>query len=127
MHRIRNLLWATVLLPLLAVAQQAPEVSDSVSDIVADSSLAPAVRIKRSMALLQERSNVVREQGDSEAADQLQRCISFLLQAPAQAEAAELAAQAAQAAAAGDSEAALVFAESAAALAGAPDDVDLLQ
>ena len=128
-YGINSLLLAAALLaPLAASAQQAPEVSDRVADIVADSGLAPDVRIKRSMALLQERSKVLRDQGDGAAADQLQRCITYLLQAPPAGEAAELAAQSAEAAAAGDNEAALVFAESAATLAGAlPDDAQPLQ
>ncbi|GAA6129894.1 hypothetical protein [Halopseudomonas sabulinigri] len=120
MNSFKRLVCVTALMmPLVGQAQQAPEVSDNVADIVADASMAPDVRIKRSMALLQERSRVLREQGDSVAADQLQRCITYLLQAPPEAEAAELAAQSAEAAAAGDNEAALVFAESAATLAGA--------
>ena len=125
MHNFKRLVFlAALAMPLAAQAQQAPEVSDNVADIVADASMAPDVRIKRSMALLQERSRVLRDQGDSEAADQLQRCITYLLQAPPEAEAAELAAQSVEAATAGEIAAALVLAESAATLAGAlPESV----
>lgn len=112
------LLAGIVLLPAVASAQNAPEVSENVTEIVGDARLAPDVRIKRSMALLQERSTVERERGNVEAADRLQQSLTYLLQAPPVAEAAELAAQAAEAADAGDSETALVFAESAAELAG---------
>ncbi|MEH6566237.1 MAG: hypothetical protein V7756_12985 [Halopseudomonas sp.] len=119
---------ASLAFSLQAAAQQAPEVSDRAADIVSDSAMAPDVRIKRSMALLQEREQVARDQGNATVADRLQRSITYLLQAPPEAEAAELAAQAAQAAAAGDSEAALVFAESAATLAGvSPDDIPPLE
>lgn len=112
------LLASMMLLPALVSAQNAPEVSENVAEIVGDARLAPDVRIKRSMALLQERSTVEREQGNIAAADRLQQSLTYLLQAPPIAEAAELAAQAAEAADAGDSETALILAESAAKLAG---------
>ena len=115
---------AMAFMPILVSAQNTPEVSVSVGAIVGDARMAPDVRIKRSLALLQERSTVEREQGNAVAADRLQQSLTYLLQAPTNAEAAELAAQAAEAAGAGDSETALVLAESAAELAGANEALE---
>ncbi|MGB7388981.1 hypothetical protein EF096_17715 [Pseudomonas neustonica] len=123
MHRIgiTLLLSGLLLLPNLASAQNAPEVSQSVEEIVGDARLAPNLRIKRSVTLLQARAQVERQRDNSAGADRLEQSVNYLLQAPAIAEAAELAAQAAEAADAGDSETALVFAESAAQLDGAKE------
>ena len=123
MHRIgiTLLLSGLLLIPNLASAQNAPEVSQSVEEIVGDARLTPDLRIKRSVALLQARAQVELQRGNRANADRLKQSVNYLLQAPALAEAAELAAQAAEAADADDSETALVFAESAAQLDGAKE------
>ncbi|WP_022962702.1 hypothetical protein [Halopseudomonas pelagia] len=110
------LVTATLLLPGVACAQYAPQVSDNPMDIIGDPGLDPGERIQRATALLNSLADVHDNSGDLEAADQLRNAAYTLTRAPHNREASELAVQAVMAAEQGALAEAQVLAESAAAL-----------
>ena len=116
MARLTCLLAAVLLLPSVALAQNAPQVSQDPMQIIGDPGIEPGERIKRSIALLNALADVHEHSGDQTAADRVRGAALTLTRAPQNGEASELAAQAVMAAEHGALDEAQVLAESAAAL-----------
>ncbi len=110
---------AALLLPGVALAQYAPQVSDNPMDIIGDPGIEAGERIKRATALLNSLADVHENSGEQEAADQLRNTAYTLTRAPSNGEASELAVQAVMAAEQGALDEAQILAESAAALSPA--------